>query len=473
MKKIVFSKKKLMKIIYYGLLAMLLFFFILNQKLGNMDELWNFSFAKNIHDGLIPYKDFNLITTPLSCFLNSIPLFLDTSLITYRIISFIFYLITIYLLDRIIDKLSIQSFLKYLIIALITIILVNTCSFLDYNFLQIIFILLLINLHLKNPYYKNNKLNIIIPIISGLTIINKQSTGLLIAGANIMFLVLNKYYFKKPISLKLILKEIALTLLPVVIFISYLLATSSINAFYDLAILGLTTFTNKYVSFIFLFELIIIYIPMIIKMYLSKKDIKLWILFIYSVVSISFIIPIVDKFHTAYAIIIPLIFPIIIIDNSLKKIKFEINNKYIHLLVPFIIIICIININSYCKTIKYSDGIYKHLPTTIYQQKVIENVNNYVNSVSSTQNVYILDISATLFNLNINVYHKYFDMFMNGNFGVNGEKEIYEIIDNGNNVFMINNVNSNWQEPTKIINYIKDNYYICGAVDFLTAYCKD
>ena len=38
------------------------------------DEIWNFSYAKNISQGLLPYKDFNMITTPLSAFINSIPL---------------------------------------------------------------------------------------------------------------------------------------------------------------------------------------------------------------------------------------------------------------------------------------------------------------------------------------------------------------------------------------------------------------
>ena len=28
------------------------------------DELWNYNFARNIHDGRLPYLDFNMVQTP-------------------------------------------------------------------------------------------------------------------------------------------------------------------------------------------------------------------------------------------------------------------------------------------------------------------------------------------------------------------------------------------------------------------------
>lgn len=469
MKKIVFSNEKLMKIIYYILLSMLLLFIILKGPLGNMDELWNFSFAKNIHDGLVPYKGFHLISTPLSCFFNSFILYIDTSLISFRVMYFIYYLIILYLLDHILDKSNIKPILKYIIIFLIVIILVKSC-YLDYNFLQIILILLLINLHLKNKNYDNHKLNIIIPLISGLTIINKQSSGLMIASINIILILLNKFYFKKEINYKFILKQITLTIIPTVIFILYLLLTKSINEFYDIAIIGLTVFSNKYISKIFLLEIVLIYIFIIIEMLINKKKIELWILFLYSLASISFVIPILDKIHASFTIVIPFIFLSYIINDKLKKIN--INNSYIFIFFPIFIVLIITNVNSYITSTKNSTGIYKHIPTNENQQKVIKDVNNYVIDMSKEYTVYILDISATLFNLNINKYNKYFDMFMNGNFGIKGEKEIYKIIDSENQLLIINDISTHWQAPTKIINYVRKNYDVCDSIDYLTVYCK-
>lgn len=38
---------------------------IFGNTYSNLDEIWNFNFARNIANGLIPYKDFNMIQTPL------------------------------------------------------------------------------------------------------------------------------------------------------------------------------------------------------------------------------------------------------------------------------------------------------------------------------------------------------------------------------------------------------------------------
>jgi len=470
MKKIVFSNEKLMKIIYYGLLSMLLLFIILNEKLGNMDEIWNFSFAKNIHDGLIPYKDFNLISTPFSCYLNSIILNIDSSLLFFRIIYFIYYLTILYLLDNILDKLEIKPILKYLIIFLSVLILIKSC-YLDYNFIQIILLLLLINFHLKNQDYQNNILNIIIPLISGLTIINKQSSGLIIALVNILLILLKKIYFKKNISLKFIIKQIIISLIPTIIFTIYLVITKSYIEFYDLAIIGLTAFTNKYISTTILLGIIIIYLTISLETYINKRKLELWILFLYSLASLSFIIPILDKVHAAFSLIIPFILLIYVIDNKLKNIN--ISNLYTYIIFPIFIFIIVTNINSYISSTKISNGIYKYIPTSITQQNVINSMSNYIITTSKDYDVYILDISASLFDLNINKYNKYFDMFMNGNFGINGEKEIYSIIDSNNKVFLINDASNHWQSPSNIISYVKEKYHICGSINYLTVYCKD
>ena len=54
-----------------------------------MDEIWNFVNSRNISNGLIPYKDFNLITTPLNFILNSFLLKFNETLFCYRIIEII------------------------------------------------------------------------------------------------------------------------------------------------------------------------------------------------------------------------------------------------------------------------------------------------------------------------------------------------------------------------------------------------
>ena len=35
------------------------------RQLGNVDEIWNYNFGNNMASGLVPYRDFNLLQTPL------------------------------------------------------------------------------------------------------------------------------------------------------------------------------------------------------------------------------------------------------------------------------------------------------------------------------------------------------------------------------------------------------------------------
>ena len=47
----------------------LVFFFFLYWSLIvqpiSLDEIWNYGFSYNIYNGLVPYKDFNMVMTPI------------------------------------------------------------------------------------------------------------------------------------------------------------------------------------------------------------------------------------------------------------------------------------------------------------------------------------------------------------------------------------------------------------------------
>ena len=66
------KKQTIFNLIFYLTLTITIIITIFTKKITNLDELWNFSYAKNIADGLTPYKDFNMIVTPLYASLNSI-----------------------------------------------------------------------------------------------------------------------------------------------------------------------------------------------------------------------------------------------------------------------------------------------------------------------------------------------------------------------------------------------------------------
>ena len=48
-----------------AILLLILTSIIMVKPLNDLDEIWNYNFARNIVDGNMPYKDFNMIQMPL------------------------------------------------------------------------------------------------------------------------------------------------------------------------------------------------------------------------------------------------------------------------------------------------------------------------------------------------------------------------------------------------------------------------
>ena len=455
---------KIIKIIFYSLISIFLIFAILNIELDNMDEIWNFSHARWIAFGLIPYRDMSIIVTPISMFLNSLFLRIDSSLLAFRILYWLYYIALICILDKLCDFVKIKKLIKYIFIFFVVFVLVGRC-YLDYNFMQFILIMLLMYLSLKNVNYDKRPLNIIIPILSGIAILNKQSTGLVIAFIDIVLILFNKFRLKKEITYDFIGKRIGLMTVPVILFIVYLLGYGIFFDFYDLAVAGLRTFSNNYLDWQLLFSISVFYILMFILLIVNKKDYRLWVIFLYGLASLSVIIPIVDMVHVTLALIIPVLFLVLLASDRIR----DFSSSYVYLLVPIFIFLIVNNIDSYIKADKIGSGVYKYIPVSYGLKEKIKLVSDYI---SVDNSAYILDYSSTVFDLNVGRYNKYFDLFMNGNFGIKGMNEVFSIIDSGEHKFLISNTNDNWQTPINIINHVKENYHNCGHVANFDVYCK-
>ena len=115
-------------------------------------------------------------------------------------------------------------------------------------------------------------------------------------------------------------------------------------------------------------------------------------------------------------------------------------------------------------------GIYKDIMIDINLKNDILVVDDYI--LKNNKQVYILDFTSTLYDLNINRYYKYFDLFMNGNFGINGIDNMKKIIDNKEQVILIRNNSYNYQIPIDIVDYVKNNYKYCGNISLFDIYCN-
>lgn len=215
---------------------LLIFFIILIFNLIfspiNGDEVWNYGFANNLYQGLIPYKDFNMVLTPFYPFLMSIPFYVfGSNMLIFHITNALLITGCFILLDK--DYKD-----KMWIILLFCFFPINY-SFPTYN--MFLYVLLCTILFLENNYVKDENIFIhyIIGFILGITFLTKQTVG----GCLVL---VSLYYIK---DFKIILKRFIGFLIPITIFIIYILFNNAWKEFIDLCILGLIDFSGNQQGF--------------------------------------------------------------------------------------------------------------------------------------------------------------------------------------------------------------------------------
>ena len=94
--------------------------------------------------------------------------------------------------------------------------------------------------------------------------------------------------------------------------------------------------------------------------------------------------------------------------------------------------------------------------------------------------VVILDSNAVLFHLPQGIFYKDYDLFLNGNFGKNGEERLIEEIKNSKNTIYlirddINQLEKNilYQAPKKVLNYVIENLNEIGTESGYIIYLKE
>ena len=105
-----FNKKDCLIIL---ILLIILTSIIIIRPLDDLDEIWNYNFAKNIADGKMPYKDFNMITTPLLPNLCAIFLIIfGNELIVMRILAIILCTFILFITYKILELMKVNKWLN-------------------------------------------------------------------------------------------------------------------------------------------------------------------------------------------------------------------------------------------------------------------------------------------------------------------------------------------------------------------------
>ena len=483
------------------------------RPVDNLDELWNYNFAKQITEGLIPYKDISMIITPLSSFLASIFLNISNELLTMRILGIILSTAIFYMIYRILKQLTGKE--EYsLICTLIMMFLISGILSYDYNNLLVLFILIALAVELfmikKQESQKLRKLqNLLIGLISGLVILTKQSIGVIFTFAMIIYPLINineTYKFKN--YLKEIIYRIIGLIIPCLLFIIYLIFTDSYSEFISYTILGIGTFNNKIpfshlfkidfitkiMAILVLFTIVALVCFIIIRLVKRTKEKELIAIFLYGMSLMMMIIPICDKNHFYLAsliIFIGLAYLFLkfyrymsnkkVLKNESLKIFIKNFIKCLTYGVLIILFFGTIICNSYNYAIDSSkNNQIKHYKDIVISDNLkhrIEEVDYFiVNQEQDGYRTYILDSEAVVYMIPLDKYSKNYDMFLNGNFGKDGTKgilkDILELRENSKAKFLVRNpkYSYNWQLPVDIINYVRENFEKVDSISIFDVY---
>ena len=285
------SKRLICNISIFLIIALAIAVVVIPKAIGNLDELWNFNFANNVENGLVPYRDFNMVQTPLLPMVNAIFLAIfGNELIVMRILACLLCAGVLFTFYKILNLLKANKGISlFVVMALFYMLKDYFCM--DYNFAVLFVTLIIIYIELKRNLYnkeninatevgdkreslstnkscsqsstnkeikennktdlKNNELNnwktdLILGILAGICIMLKQSTGAIVTiallGYNLL-LVRSKEEFIQ--YLKSTGIKILGVLIPVTLIFIYLAINGAVDDFWDYCIAGIKTFTNK------------------------------------------------------------------------------------------------------------------------------------------------------------------------------------------------------------------------------------
>lgn len=397
------SKRIHLKHIFLFLFFFLLFFIwnLIFVPL-NLDEVWNYGFSHSIYQGLIPYKDFNMILTPFYPFIMSLPFHIfGSSMLVFHISNAII--------------LAILSFLFFYLVKdkawflILFFFFPLPFSFPSYNlFLYFLLVIILVLEKRKSNDY-------LIGMILGVTLLTKQSVGFCL-------LLVSLYYIR---DIKKIGKRLVGFFIPVVIFILYLVFTKSVIEFLDLCVFGLFDFASSNgTSFNLYFVLFIIMILVIVGLIIrNKKNINYY----YALAFSSVMIPLFDTYHFQVALI-----GLLTVIFTNQKIKIPIKPILFSLGV-IIGVFVVTGVKRFDNEIVYPNDIC-HFEYRMLDKDSIaftKEVNQYMKE-HKDKKFFFLGSNGYYFRIVNDMEISYIDLINRGNWGYNGSNKLLKEIKSRN-----------------------------------------
>ena len=406
-------------------------FFIV--RLG-MDEVWCYGFAYNISKGLVPYRDFNMIITPLYSFV--VALFIKifgNHLFSVHIFNALFLALFVTVGYRVLNK-------KIFILWLLSLSILYPC----YNTFCVLIFCFFLFLYNKKFKHKDFVLGLIIACL----FLSKQTLGILI----IPLLFFSKDRIKCLIGF----------LFPCLIFLIYLIYFNTFYQFIDYCILGMfdfsskNSFINSSIYFTCFFEIIVIIIILYKLIKGNFKNQKLIFVLAFQIMAF----PLLEYQHIYYSCIPVCCY--ILMNYSLNRIIYWV---LVIIFGLYLGINIFSNVSSsyYHLYPKRNSFLYGRSINGIYD-KQIDELYSYLDKNKDDNRLYIFSCYAYLIRLNNGEIPDKYDLINNGNMGYKGEEKYIKEIDNycSQNkcmfVLISEDLAGKNQTSKKLLDYVQRNY---------------
>ena len=401
------------KLKYLLVFIMILLFNLLCSPI-NVDEIWNYGFSVNIYRGLVPYLDFNMVLTPFYPFFMSLFFHVfGSSILTFHVVNAVILTFCFFLLDQMYQEKSYLFFLFFFFPV--------NYAFPNYNLF--LFVLLVIIIYMEENFVsKYSWAHYAIGFMLGLCLLTKQTVGFCL-------LLPSLYYVKQK---KVLLQRFLGFLVPVGIFVIYLLLTGSFYSFINLCVLGLFEFSGNHKLKPILGTLAILMIFATI--YFIKKDPKDLINY-YALCFYTLIIPIVDVYHFFIAFLAFLL----VICKKIKK-------QYIHY-APFsiisVLVLAVLNAyNNHFSFSNYPNDInhFEYRYINPYNYRFTKDVLHYL-EMNKDKKIMFINSDGYYFKLITDMDISYVDLINQGNLGYHGGEYLLDVVKESKDVLFLVNPN--------------------------------
>ena len=359
LKKVSIFHDKHENIIMFLILFIIVLSYSFHYKLIPYDYLWNFGNIYKLFLGYTIYKDVAIIITPLMFYIGE-ALFkaFGANFFIYNlfnvVIEMIYYICFFVILKKLTKSIKLRDFcLVSLVLCIGKTLGDNGPNYIPFS---AIFIMLIIILML---YFNNKKwVRVLNGIFAGLAFLTYQKAGAVAALVIILYELLNTENPKFRDKICNLSISTICAILVAGTYIGYLAFTDNLYNFLDIAILGIGEFSNNFSMWpgtmvkLVIFTLLTISFFVILKVF-EKIDNKIILLFIASICSVLYLLPIINEYHSYIWVtfdVLFLIYSINVIFDGIDLISVKQNIVVLSLmglLVGYILIEGLFNMNKY------------------------------------------------------------------------------------------------------------------------------